>query len=173
MDREIKFKGQPTGKGRVWMVGIGAYKTHTAEHLVLNAKGDNVEVVHLCQYTGLKDKNGKEIYEGDIIEYHDTPSYCINPDCDNHLLGYSSYISKEQEKVVFEDGTFGVYKNESYPIMSLIDCGISKEYLDDIKERVEIDSYFDTKGYKVDDSIVGVKVIGNIHDNPELLKGGK
>lgn len=39
-----------------------------------------------------------------------------------------------------------------------------------IKESIEKNRQFKTNGYSIDESIVGVKVIGNIHDNIDLIK---
>jgi uncharacterized phage protein (TIGR01671 family) len=74
----------------------------------------------LMQYTGLKDKNGKEIYEGDIVTFSGTM-------CDTAIC-----------LVEFYEGRF-IFR------------------LDDFSWR-------DIMGWR------NVEILGNIYENPELLK---
>lgn len=76
MGREIKFK--------IWLPGIKKMSyEHTLEELMNwgTKEWTNGTAVFL-QYTGLKDKNGREIYEGDIVEtFHkifDREGPCLN-----------------------------------------------------------------------------------------------
>ena len=149
--REILFRGQRIDNGE-WVEGnLAAYDLICPDYPedTYNATGDYydqtpyvgfVEVIFetVGQYTGLTDKNGKRIFEGDIFHL------------DEELIAV----------IIFKDGCFrlqvyglcGTYTESGYD-----ECGGGWG----IVECEPIDWYY----------IHDMEIIGNIHDNPELLKG--
>lgn len=96
----------------------------------MKERSEPLEGLELMQYTGLKDKNGVEIYEGDIVKG----------------LKYKDSSSREfVEKVRFLDGGFLPF------------C----------------EAYGESSGmlYELYFPFEDVEVIGNVHENPELLEG--
>jgi hypothetical protein len=108
----------------------------------------------LMQYTGLKDKNGKEIYEGDILAYRSDYEYGL-PREHRHIVQWGFWENNGEYEE--RKGGYGWYMhqysvipNNDYPIdLLVVFIGEDNDYWN-IADKFEI--------------------IGNIYETPELLE---
>ena len=135
--RELKFRAW--GKNSKEYLGDSSQGFNMEELSRLSGQFANWE---LEQYTGLKDKNGKEIYEGDVVAL---------------LFGYVPMKSVTTENIRIENAQKAVIHFDA--------ARAAFRYT--IKLRTPKDCQF-KPGTKTN-----MVVIGNIHENPELLGGEK
>ena len=118
MNRQIKFKGKTTANGH-WVYGCLIDYGDNAISISNKRSNPWVQPETIGQFTGLKDRNGKEIYEGDI-------------------LGIPEDVDFLPETVIFKEGCFMAQDDYTTIAMNSIDTECRT-------------------------------IIGNIHDNPELI----
>lgn len=146
--REILFRGK---FGNEWKYGFLSIEP---KGLVIKEpyKNESSNVWHIDadivgQYTGLTDKNGTKIFEGDILKCHDNPKNLV--------------------KVVF--GEFGVVDTDTErPVDTVIGWHYEVITTDELSTVEPFCLSMPlTKSYI---EYCHMEVTGNIHDNPELLE---
>ena len=138
--REILFRGK-TNKGE-WVRGDLSQHKGGKKFIKCGSATSSYEIIPATtgQYTGLCDKNGKKIFEGDIVRF-----------------------GKNIYQIIFSCGSFALYDEQGEMISKI--GGINDHCYSLMRLYIEC-CWEDGWAYDIE-------IIGNIHDNPELLKGGE
>ena len=158
MNRKIIFRGKSLNTG-LWSYG-DLRQDNVRKKTYIEYEVDPETV---GQYTGLTDKKGKEIYEGDIIrvsEYENILTKEFSDDPSRFDMFTLDEIKGDLQQlytspVTWEEGTFCISTNGDW--LHHNDMFLAVLFGD----------------MKRSSPIFDFEVIGNIHDNPELLKGGE
>ena len=139
---EILFRGKRLDNGE-WVEGNLFVSDTDGKTYILS--GSRIVTIEwevdpstVGQYTGLKDKNGERIFEGDIVECVSWNEYFSIPES-NLFQNFRRVMV-----VVFHTGAFCMKESMPDPLRP---------------------NYWDLI-YNGD-----IEIIGNIHDNPEFMKG--
>lgn len=137
--REILFRGKSNYEGRdtQWFYGGLLPESQNTFPIIVRDYDNDEEWIGIFdwatvdpetvgQYTGLTDKNGKKIFEGDIVVISNQQDYPT----------LVKFCESGWQCVIPNDNAFTHYR------------------------------------HRLEDNFTKYEIIGNIHDNPELMKGG-
>lgn len=151
MSREIKFRGKRIDTGEWVYGGVSVFGKDVTIYDCDCIVNSAYEVISesIGQFTGLKDKNDIDVYEGDIIKWK-TTRYHTKEQEEKQIAMPKYFISP----VLFHEGTFLVNESDTISLeIETYDTFLCCFFND------SMDNKFDFKA----------EVIGNIHDNLELL----
>jgi uncharacterized phage protein (TIGR01671 family) len=154
--REIKFRAWDLEEKHMYeCVSVACTRENKWISMIVAKNGfiDAIQNEHiLMQYTGLKDKNGKEIFEGDLVVGSKT--WC------------DGYLSKKYPKIInviceirFDGGKF--YSHEL--------CA-TKEHKEAYENNTYRERNYTLEPFPTTKTVNNrLEVIGNIYESPELI----